>query len=360
MRWQKRLHICSLSVPLLHNRNSCPSRIAVNNWFELCYEFHMLFLRLSCKYFGFIISGGRTLTRCCVRLDKESICCLQNISSFLRFPWFRCLVPSFIRGTKSSLSLTLEKWYFWWNWSTGEETVGSNSVRLCFPGGITFFKVFFSPLSSADHILWFESNCTSDVTNRHWDWITAAAHLADVIWLASRDIHCSLCSNDSWAQWPHLLWDICEYFLLLSSLSLSFAHVYISLPCAPPFFLLPLSPALCISLFCWCSLILCLIADRLWCFDLSHGTDKSSGCVWVCVCVLVSIFTHTHINALFSPGLDISWFTTVWTANPIAFSLTDLHRTKTPQITPEWLIGFNIDHTSWLRVSKHMCRSDII
>lgn len=79
------------------------------------------------------------------------------------------------------------------------------------------------------------------------------------------------------------------------------------------------------------------------------------------VCVCLYPYAYTHIYALFSLGLDVlPWFTTVWTANPTAFGLTEWHGTKTPQITYGLLTGFNIDLTPWHSVSKHPCRFDII
>ncbi len=148
------------------------------------------------------------------------------------------------------------------------------------------------------------------------------------------------------------MWIFSPFLYVSFSLLLLFIFL---LSVLPLFFLLPLSLCfLFISVFCWRSLILCLIADSLWCFDLPYETDKGHGCVYVCVCTLVSI-CMARIYALFSPSLmSFCGFTIVWTADPIAFSITDLCRTKTPPITNEWLTGLTIDHTP-----KHPCRQTL-
>lgn len=149
------------------------------------------------------------------------------------------------------------------------------------PNSIT--RSFFFLLFSEDHICWFESNSACNVRD------AAAAHLADVVGLSYRDIHCFLCRNGSW---PLLLRDMCGYFILISSQSLSPLLLFLSLP-----LVLPLSAVafLFISLFCWCSLILCLIADSLRCFDLSYGTDKAAKGAHVCLCSYVHMHTHTFM-----------------------------------------------------------------
>lgn len=77
---------------------------------------------ISCKRFGSIFCRVQTLTRCCVPLDKENICCLQSVSSCLHCTRFRCLEPNCIWGMKSSPSLTPES-------DIAEET-GAHEQRL--------------------------------------------------------------------------------------------------------------------------------------------------------------------------------------------------------------------------------------
>lgn len=148
------------------------------------------------------------------------------------------------------------------------------------------------------------------------------------------------------------MWIFSSPFCLVS---LPFALVYISSPCASLLFLLPLSLAPSLSVY-----LVGVPSFSVWWLTacgalISHMGQIRVQCV--CMCVCIHMHTHTHLCHVF-PGLDVVlWFVIVWTANPIAFSLTDLHGTK---ITYEFLASFNIDHTPWLSISKYQCRTDVI
>lgn len=83
------------------------------------------------------------------------------------------------------------------------------------------------------------------------------------------------------------MWIFSSPFFLVSPL---FALARIAFPMCFPFLsVVSISRSPFISLFCWRSLLLCLIADSLRGFDLSHGTDK--GLVYV---ARPCIHMHTH------------------------------------------------------------------
>lgn len=202
-------------------------------------------------------------------------------------------------------------------------------MRFWFP-----LKVLFS----VDHIPWFESNCTSDVTNTDCDWLTAAA------W-------CDLIGR------RHTLSPVQKWLMgvVISFILGHIALVYIFPLCASTFFLLPLSLAFSLSVY-----FVGVPSFSVWLLTACAALISPMGQIRVqgvcaCVCALVSICMCTHLWPVF-PVLDaVLWLTIVWTANPIVFSLTDLRRTKTTQITNEWLTGVNIDHTP-----KHPHGTDII
>lgn len=132
-------------------------------------------------------------------------------------------------------------------------------------------------------------------------------------------------------------------------LSLSFALVYVSSPCASLFFLLPLSLALSLSVY-----FVGVPSFSVWLLTacvalISHmGQIRVQG---VFMCVLVSMCTQIHT---FIPCFTRPWCHAVvyqcldCKSNSLQFDwLTK--RAKTHQITYAWLSVFNIDHTPWHR-----------
>lgn len=102
--------------------------------------------------FGFTLSGVQTLSRWCVLLDKKNICCLPTVSSCFHRTWFLCLVPNCIGGRKEVLLPLQRKWHYWWNWSTGVQTLASNSIRFWFP------RRLFSPLTRSYFLVWIKQS----------------------------------------------------------------------------------------------------------------------------------------------------------------------------------------------------------
>lgn len=93
------------------------------------------------------------------------------------------------------------------------------------------------------------------------------------------------------------------FFPFLSCFSPLCSCLYLLALCFSFISVASITCSLFISLFCWRSLILCLMADSLWCFDLSYGTDKGTVCVYVCASLYPYAHTHTHLCHVFPLAL---------------------------------------------------------
>lgn len=101
----------------------------------------------------------------------------------------------------------------------------------------------------------------------------------------------------------------------------------------------PLSPALSLSAYCCHSLILCLIAHSLCCFDPSGQIRVVDACTQADTVHLgppaPRPWCHSAVNHCLACKFSA------------AFALTDGRRTKTPQITASRQAGFQPDHAGW-------------